>query len=411
MAQPAAKSNAMQVVISLREAGYQALFAGGCVRDMLLHQRCTDYDIATDATPRQVKDIFRRVLLIGEKFGVAMVLLHGRKIEVATFRNDLSYSDGRRPDGVTFSTPREDAERRDFTINGMFYDPIACKLIDYVGGQEDLRRGVIRTIGDPNDRFDEDYLRMLRAVRFSVRLGFPIDPATAKAVRKHAQRITAISGERIFDELTKMLSISSASEALRQLEELGLAMFILPDLFSDESLWQAGRRRVKSLATRKDFALTLGALLAELTVNKIHKIVRNWGAPNELRRELSFLAKHRDTWRRAWEMPLCDFKRLLAEGSLTRIASLWRIQEQLISDKTTLTHRARRRAASIPPAMIAPKPFVGGSDLMRLGLEEGPQLGRIYREMYDMQLNEEVTGKAEAMRKADELVKNASDRD
>jgi len=215
MAKPATKSTALWVLRRLRSAGFQALLAGGCVRDMLLGVRSVDYDVATDATPRQVKRLFRHVLLVGAKFGVAMVIHRGRKVEVTTFRSDLSYSDGRRPDAVRFSTARQDAQRRDFTMNGMFYDPVADEVVDYVGGRKDLKAGIVRTIGRPDKRFAEDYLRMLRAVRFAVGLGFRIDPATAAAVRKHARGISAISGERIFDELNKMLSRDSAGEALR----------------------------------------------------------------------------------------------------------------------------------------------------------------------------------------------------
>ncbi|MDP7289483.1 MAG: CCA tRNA nucleotidyltransferase, partial [Phycisphaerae bacterium] len=165
----------------LRQAGHEALLAGGCVRDMLLGRPCADYDIATSAAPDEVRGLFRRVLMIGAKFGVVMVIHDNRQIEVATFRSDLSYSDGRRPDGVRFTTARQDAERRDFTINGMFYDPLANEVLDYVGGQEDLKQKIIRTIGSPDRRFAEDYLRMIRAVRFAVRLDFAIDEDTARA--------------------------------------------------------------------------------------------------------------------------------------------------------------------------------------------------------------------------------------
>jgi poly(A) polymerase len=199
---------------------------------MLLGIESTDYDIATDATPDQVHALFRRVLLVGAKFGVAMVIHRRQRVEVTTFRSDVSYSDGRRPDSVEFSSPKEDALRRDFTINGMFYDPVTDQVIDYVGGREDLVRRVVRTIGDPGERFGEDYLRMIRAVRFAVRLDFAIEPATAAAVRQMAEHITAISGERIFEELSKMLSRPSAAVAMERLRELGLAERILPELFA-----------------------------------------------------------------------------------------------------------------------------------------------------------------------------------
>jgi len=201
MTKHADKATGMWVIRKLRAAGFGALFAGGCVRDMLMNARPADYDITTNATPQQVAKIFSRVVMVGAKFGVAIVMRQSRQVEVATFRSDLSYSDGRRPDAVKFSTPREDALRRDFTINGIFYDPIAREVIDYVGGRKDITARVIRTIGDPERRFAEDYLRMLRAVRFSVRLGFEITPPTISAVRKYAKKISNISGERICDEI------------------------------------------------------------------------------------------------------------------------------------------------------------------------------------------------------------------
>ena len=222
MSDHATKSVALWVVRVLRGAGHEALFAGGCVRDMLLGRRSTDYDVATSATPEQVRGLFRRVLLVGAQFGVAMVIVRRRRVEVTTFRSEGAYSDGRRPNSVTFTSARQDALRRDFTINGMFFDPVARQVIDYVGGQKDLKLGVIRTIGPAEDRFGEDYLRMVRAVRFAARFEFEIQPATAQAIVHHAPQIVGISGERVFDELSKMLSRPSAPEALLRLEELGL---------------------------------------------------------------------------------------------------------------------------------------------------------------------------------------------
>src|SRR2546423_12854917 len=197
---------AVRVVQRLRDAGYQALWAGGCVRDELLGLVPKDYDVATDATPEQVRRLFRRTVAVGAAFGVVEVLgPRPLKVQVATFRSDVSYSDGRRPDRVVFSSAREDALRRDFTINGMFFDPLTDQLIDYVGGQEDLRARVLRAIGDPVRRFTEDKLRMLRAVRIATRFDLTLDEATATAVRAMAPEIRAVSAERIAEELRKLL--------------------------------------------------------------------------------------------------------------------------------------------------------------------------------------------------------------
>lgn len=404
MTKPADKLTAIWVLRRLREADHKALLAGGCVRDMLLKQRSIDYDIATDATPQQVRKLFKRVLLIGAKFGVAMVIHKGRKVEVTTFRSDLSYSDGRRPDGVRFATPREDAQRRDFTINGMFYDPVTEEVIDYVGGQADLAGGVVRTIGSPRDRFAEDYLRMIRAVRFAVRFGFRVDPATAAAVKEHALKVTAISGERIFDELTKMLSLASAAESLRLLEKLGLAREILPEMFADKGLWSAAVRRVEDVSARRDLTLTLAALLAELPVRTIPRILRRWGAANELRDAVCFVARHRADRQGTLDMPLSEFKRLLASRYFGRLRRLWSTEQMRTAGGKALDLAITRRIAGIPARKIAPQAFVTGEDLKKMGLEEGRRLGQILRRLYDAQLNEELKTRREALGTARQMV-------
>jgi len=397
MARAATKATALWVVRRLRRSGHQALFAGGCVRDMLLGRRCTDYDVATDATPRQVRRLFPHVLLIGAKFGVAMVIHRGRRIEVATFRSDVSYTDGRRPDAVRFTSPREDALRRDFTVNGMFYDPIAGEVIDHVGGRRDLAAGIVRTIGRADRRFAEDYLRMLRAVRFAVRLGFRIAPATAAAVRKHAGRIAAISGERILDELSKMLSLPSAAEALRRMERLDLAPHVLPELFAPERLWPEALRCVAAVSKRKDLTLTLAALFADVEASRTAARIRRWGGSNELRNALKWLAGHAEDWRTAGEMPLAAFRRLAGHGQFDRLRALWRAREALAGGGVRRTRQVARRLREIPDAEALPEPFVTGLDLLRMHVPEGPLLGRVLREVYDAQLNLHVRTRRQAL--------------
>ena len=404
MAKPATKSTALWVLRRLRAAGHEALLAGGCVRDMLLGRRSCDYDVATDATPQEVKKLFRHVLLIGAKFGVAMVLHRGRKVEVAPFRSDLSYSDGRRPDGVRFTTAREDARRRDFTINGMFYDPAREKVIDYVGGRRDLKRGLIRTIGNPRERFAEDYLRMLRAGRFAVQLGFRIAPATAAAARKLAPKIASISGERIFDELSKMLSTDTAAQSLRLLDELRLAREVLPELFAEPGDWRQAVKRVESVAARRDLVLTLGALLSGFDGKTIRRIIRRWGASNELGDGVCLLASHRGQWREAADMPLCDFKRLMAGKHFQRLRTLWSAAEREETQRSVFARRIARRAAAIPKGNVAPVPFVSGDDLAAMGLKEGPSMGQILRKLYDAQLDEEITSRRRALATARKLI-------
>jgi poly(A) polymerase len=406
MAEKADKATAIWVIRRLRQAGYQALLAGGCVRDMLLGVRPDDYDVATDATPNQVRRVFRRSLAVGAKFGVIMVLHRDRRgvdriLEVATFRRDSDSTDGRRPDAVTFSSPQEDAQRRDFTINGMFYDPLAENVIDYVGGRDDLKRRIIRTIGNPHERFREDYLRLLRAVRFSVRLGFHIHPATATAIERHAPYLGRISGERIYDEFGKMLSHPTAAAALRQLHKTRLLAQILPELLEpNDELWLAAHQRVDRLPCPDDPLLNFGALLMDLPVETIARIARRWGTSNHFKETMQEFSARRDEWRTAAEAPLCDFKRLMAGEHWHWLRLLWKVREKIETNSPQQSIRIARRAGAIDPAQVAPEPFVTGEDLLKMNLPEGRRLGQILRALYDAQLNEEITTRRAALEQA-----------
>lgn len=404
MARSSTKSSALWVLRRLRSAGHQALLAGGCVRDMLLGARSTDYDVATDATPQQVRRLFRHVLLVGAKFGVAMVMHKGSKVEVTTFRTDVSYSDGRRPDAVRFSSPRQDARRRDFTINGLFYDPVSRQVIDYVGGQADLKKRVIRTIGPPEHRFAEDYLRMIRAARFAVRLDFTIAAATEAAIRQYAPRISAISGERIFEELTKMLSRPTAGRAVAELRRLGLAEAILPELFRQDGAWEQAASAATAVAGRGDVTLTLGALLGRLAPAEIARILRRWGASNELRDGLCWMAERLDLWPQAAGLSLADFKRLLANPNFPRLRALWAFLERQATGRRTCARRIAGRARSIPPAKISPRPLLSGHDLKTLGLSEGRELGMVLRAVYEAQLNEQISTRRQALAMARQMM-------
>ncbi|MFA5785115.1 MAG: CCA tRNA nucleotidyltransferase, partial [Phycisphaerae bacterium] len=215
------KRAAEKIVRQLRQLGYEALLAGGCVRDMLLGRRANDYDVATSAKPENVMKIFCRTVKVGAKFGVVIVLLDDEQVEVATFRTEGGYTDGRHPGHVKFSTAKKDAKRRDFTINGMFYDPIERRVIDYVDGRADLKKNLIRTIGKATERFGEDYLRMLRAVRFSTKLGFEIESETYKSIRRTAEKINLISGERIAMELEGIVTNAGRAAGIEMLIDCG----------------------------------------------------------------------------------------------------------------------------------------------------------------------------------------------
>lgn len=221
---------AIEIIRTLQASGHRALLAGGCVRDALLGRRPKDWDIATNASPAAARACFERTVDVGARFGVVRVLMGGREFEVAQFREDGAYGDGRRPDSVRPSNEEEDAKRRDFTINGMFYDVSERRVLDYVGGLRDIDGKIIRAIGDPNLRFSEDHLRMMRAARFSARFGFDVEPATAAAIEAGAERIARISPERIRDELTMMLTQENPDRAFALLDSLGLLECVLPEV-------------------------------------------------------------------------------------------------------------------------------------------------------------------------------------
>src|SRR5580704_13456995 len=251
------KDFAVSIIRKLRDHGHQAYLVGGCVRDLLLGLDPADYDVTTDATPDEVMRIFPETYAVGAQFGVVLVPLRdvsagdvasnvstekaedAAVVEVATFRSDIGYSDGRHPDQVRFSkSPREDVERRDFTINGLLLDPVTNQVLDYVGGQNDLAAKIIRTIGDPELRFTEDKLRMLRAVRFAARFGYTVEPATLAAIKKLASGIHQVSRERVRDELTKMLIEGHAREAFLLLDQTGLLQEVLPEISAMKGVQQ-----------------------------------------------------------------------------------------------------------------------------------------------------------------------------
>ena len=264
--------------------------------------------------------------------------------------------------------------------------------------------GWTRVFGSPDRRFAEDYLRMIRAVRFAVRLDFAIDTATIRAIGKHAGKISTISGERICDELAKMLSGRSAGLAVEILEQVGLAPAILGELFEAEGRWGRSVRRVHAVSARRDVVLATGALLGELAPNVISRIIRRWGASNELRNALRWLAENMGRWRDAADMQLCNFKRLMANKHFGRMLILWRLEERAAEGHNKLCRRIAARAKSIPSDQVAPKPMVTGSDLMAKGLSEGVRLGRIVSDLYDAQLNEEFTSRRQALSTAGKLI-------
>jgi poly(A) polymerase len=306
---------------------------------------------------------------------------------------------------VRFADARADALRRDFTVNGMFQDPLTGEVIDYVGGRKDLAAGLIRAIGDPRERFGEDYLRMLRAVRFACRLDFGLARSTASSIRDHADRITLISGERIHDEVIKMLGHASAARAAGMMHDLHLLRAILPELFAEPHLWPAAQGRIDAVGRRGDPILSAGAMLCDLPAAQIRAIVRRWGGSNAERSSLVWLAGHVGRWRDLAAGPLARLKPVLAHPDFERLAVLSRLAEQTDTGGDHSWRIIRRRAGRIEPGQIQPEPFVTGQDLMDMGLSEGPAIGKVLRRVYEAQLNEAIPTRSDALRMARELVR------
>jgi poly(A) polymerase len=426
------KSFASTIVQTLRQHGFRAYLVGGCVRDLLLQREPQDYDVATDATPEQVMRIFPETYDVGVQFGVVLVPVPGavevpgqiasktQAVEVATFRSDIGYSDGRHPDEVRFSgDPREDVARRDFTINGMLLDPVTGDVLDFVGGREDLNAGVIRTIGDPQHRFGEDKLRMLRAIRFAARFGYDIEPATFAAIRKLAPQIEVVSRERVRDELTRMLTEGHARRAFLLLDESGLLPEVLPEIFAMKGVQQPPQFHpegdvfvhtlllLENLPRPCPMTLAWGALLhdvgkpatfrlapdrirfdnhVEVGVKIAEGICRRLRFSNhETEQILSLVDNH---------MRFGDTTRM-KESTLKKFLRLPRFDEHmalhradcLASHRNLATYEfIRQKREEIPPEKMRPSPLITGEDLIAQGHAPGPKFREILTAVEDAQL-------------------------
>ena len=399
---------AIDVVRKLREAGYQALWAGGCVRDLLLGRVPTDYDVATSARPAEVQELFgrNRTLPVGVAFGVVIVRGKRRQgeIEVASFRTDASYSDGRRPDSIQFSTPEEDAQRRDFTINGMFYDPIDENVIDFVGGQEDLKRKVIRAIGVPDQRIAEDKLRMLRAVRFAARFGFEFDEATRASVARHAADVVVVSGERIQMEMRSTLLTRQPGWAIATWRELGLLQFILPELGDLALADGAGACRLVDEIPDSNWITRLAALVwsaiedghaGQDCAALVSSIKQRLKLSNADATALSFAVSQQEFLDRANDIPWSMLQPLLVSPHVTAALDLLRARCELTPSGAPLTWLEERLRQ--PPEILNPPAWLEGADLIALGLRPSPQFRVLLENARRMQLDGELETKEAAL--------------
>jgi poly(A) polymerase len=438
------KAFATSIVQTLRQRGFQAYLVGGCVRDLLLNREPADYDVATSATPAQVMEIFPDTYAVGVQFGVVLVPLpeeqrstagddvpKAKTVEVATFRSDLGYSDGRHPDEVRFSQdPREDVARRDFTINGMMLDPLTNEVLDYVGGREDLEAGVIRTVGDPERRFSEDKLRMLRAIRFAARFEYEIAAETFAAIQDQAHEIQVVSRERVRDELTKMLTEGHARQAFVLLDKSGLLKEVLPEISIMKGVQQPpefhpeGDVFVHTLLLLEHLShpcpptLAWGALLHDVGKPATFRV-----APDRIRFDnhvdvgvkiaeqicgrLRF--SNHDT---AQVLALVDNHMRFGHVSRMKESTLKKFLRMPAFDEHLALHRAdslashgnlttydfiQKKLAEIPPEKIRPTALVTGDDLIAAGYPPGPRFREILEAVEDAQLEGRLASRDAAL--------------
>jgi poly(A) polymerase len=388
---------ALAIVKRLREHGHQAFWAGGCVRDMLIGRTPKDYDVATDARPRRVGELFRATREVGVQFGVVLVRVRGFWTEVATFRTDLAYEDGRRPSGVVFGTARQDSERRDFTVNGMFYDPVGDEVVDYVGGRADLQAGLIRAIGDPAARLAEDHLRVLRAVRFAARLGFEIEPATRAALQANASTIEQVSPERVREELALMLADCHRTRAFELMSELGLLPHLWPGARWSAEQVSTAAAMLRLLDEPVNFELAWAAVLSGRSPEHCGRICRRLACSNATRKKVCWLVEKCRRLETAPRPTLSELKQLMAGEGFGDLMQLYRATLLAGGGEPDSHAEIQQRAAAIAPEAVHPDPFITGHDLLRIGIAPGPEYKRILDRLYDAQLNEVITTRREGL--------------
>lgn len=423
------RDKAVDIVKNLRKAGFRAYWVGGCVRDLAMGQEPQDYDVATDARPEQIMKLFPKTIPVGVSFGVVKVLLEEDGFEVATFRSDGRYLDGRHPIEVHFSGEKEDAFRRDFTINGMFFDPIEDQLIDYVGGKKDIEAKLIRCIGDPNQRFAEDKLRLIRTVRFAVRFGYRIEPSTHQALVDLAPQILEVSSERIRDEQAKILMGPHPGQGVRLLHQTGLLKVILPEVAAMEGVQQPPEFHPEGdvlthtlLLLDKmrspSFELAFGALLhdvgkpptfavkerirfdnhCEVGSQMAQAIGHRLRFSNQQTEIVAELVRDHLRFKDVRNMRSSTLKRFLRNPNFTEHLELHRLDCLASHGDLSNWEFCKQKLDELEPEEIRPEHLLTGDDLIGLGYSPGPQFAKILTAVEDAQLEGRVKTKEAAVR-------------
>ena len=414
---------------TLKQNGYTAYFAGGCVRDFLRGQIPKDYDIATTASPDEIERLFPKTIPVGKQFGVILVVQQGKNFEVATFRKEGPYRDGRHPSSVNFTTPQEDALRRDFTVNGLFYDPFQEKVIDYVEGEADIKRRVIRAIGEPANRFEEDKLRLLRAIRFAANLDYQIEVKTWDSICKRAVEINQVSPERIRDELVKTFTRSGAGRGLELLSESGLLNEILPEIAAMKGVEQPPQFHpegdvfihTKMLMDKLEHptpVLALAALLhdvgkpptfqiregrivfyehSRVGAEMAEKIMRRLRFSNDEIEAVKVCVDNHMKFANVKEMREGKLKRFMSAATFPTEMELHRIDCESSHGLLDNYHFLEKKAVEFQEEELKPKPLLNGNDLQALGMKPGPAMKPVLEEAYELQLEKKVRTKDEAL--------------
>jgi len=425
-----AEALARQVIAKLRSSGHQAWLVGGCVRDILRNARPKDYDIATDARPDRIMDLFPRSGRVGAHFGVVLVRDYFEQVEVATFRSDHDYLDGRHPEQVRFETdPREDVLRRDFTINGLLMDPDDGKVLDFVEGRRDLERGIIRAIGDPYERFREDHLRLLRAIRFAARLNFEIEQATFDAICRDHALIATVSNERVRDELVRILTEGGARRGFELLDASRLLSDILPEVAAmkgvaqppefhpEGDVWQHTLLLLEQLPQPVPATLALGALLHDVgkpSTFRVAERIRFDGhveagvrlANNILNRlrfsraeieQVEALIANHMKFKDVHRMKESTLKRFLRMPEFSEHLELHRLDVMSSNRRLENYELARQKMEEYREEELKPEPLISGTDLIGLGYRPGPLFSRILRAIEDGQLEGSIVTYEQAL--------------
>lgn len=420
---------ARHIVSQLKSDGHQAYFVGGCVRDLLLGGQPKDYDVATDARPDQITALFPKAELVGAHFGVVLVHNSGAHVEVATFRSDHAYADGRHPVAVDFETdPRQDVLRRDFTINALLLDPDRNEVLDFVGGQEDLRNRLVRAIGDPETRFREDHLRLLRAVRFAARLDYRIEAATFEAIRRLHGLILKVSAERIRDELVRILTDGGARRGFELLDETGLLSEILPEVAAmkgvaqppeyhpEGDVWTHTMLMLQQLRN-PGVTLALGVLLhdvgkpptfrvadrirfdghVEKGVEMAQAILSRLRFSTDQIRQVTALVGNHMRFKDAPQMKVSTLKRFLRLENFPEHLELHRLDCASSHGRLDNYELLKRKMQELPEEELRPKPLITGADLIAAGYQPGPAFARILAAVEDAQLESRIHTREDAM--------------